>query len=150
MTKWIDEGRPVEADANGGTEEDFKYALNAECVKSYEQMAQIEAEISAGKSGVQIIDVRNEKTYTDGHIPSSSNLFFRNILNEDNTLKSNAEIVSAFTAQGINLSKPIITYCNSGMTASYMMAALQHIGAANTSLYDGSWSEYSVKNKQSK
>ena len=57
MTKWIDEGRPVEADANGGTEEDFKYALNAECVKSYEQMAQIEAEISAGKSDVQIIDM---------------------------------------------------------------------------------------------
>ena len=38
-------------------------------------MTQNEAEISAHNSDVQIIYVRDEKTYTDGHIPSYSNLF---------------------------------------------------------------------------
>jgi thiosulfate/3-mercaptopyruvate sulfurtransferase len=77
-----------------------------------------------------------------GAIPGSSNVFFRNLLNEDGTFKSPEDIRACFEAAGLDLKKPIVTSCGSGITASVLMLGLHLIGHRENALYDGSWSEW--------
>ncbi|MAY87086.1 MAG: 3-mercaptopyruvate sulfurtransferase [Pseudooceanicola sp.] len=77
-----------------------------------------------------------------GHIPGSRNVFFKTLLNDDATMKSPEEIRAVFQAVGVDLSKPVITTCGSGVTAAVLSLALEHAGKPDHSLYDGSWSEW--------
>ncbi len=77
-----------------------------------------------------------------GHMPNAINVFFKSLLNDDGTLKSIDELHAIFKAQGVDLNKPIITSCGSGVTASVIMLALQMVGHTDNALYDGSWSEW--------
>ncbi len=77
-----------------------------------------------------------------GRIPNSKNVFFKSLLNADGTLKPIAELTATFKAQGVDLDRPIITSCGSGVTASVLALALQKIGHTNHALYDGSWAEW--------
>ena len=65
----------------------------------------------------------------------------------NNTIKKPEQIREILATSGIDTTKPIIASCNSGMTATYMLAALQSIGIDKVPLYDGSWQEYSNKKK---
>ena len=77
-----------------------------------------------------------------GHIPGSKNLPFTQVLNADHTLKSTAELVEVFRIAGINLNKPAITTCGSGITAAILSLALELMGKTDHALYDGSWTEW--------
>ena len=72
-------------------------------------------------------------------------MFFKILQNADGTVKSPEEIKKILADKNVDFSKKIITSCNSGMTASYLFAALKHAGHENTRLYDGSFSEYSKR-----
>ena len=83
-----------------------------------------------------------------GHIEGSQNVFFKNLLNADMSMKSPEELSEYFKTQGIDLGKnrEIVTTCGSGMTASVIYLALAAIGKTdNVHLYDGSWAEYGSK-----
>jgi len=77
-----------------------------------------------------------------GHIPGSKNVFFKTLLNADNTMKSLHEIKEIFEAAGVDLNKKAITTCGSGVTAAVLSLGLTLIGHKDHSLYDGSWSEW--------
>jgi thiosulfate/3-mercaptopyruvate sulfurtransferase len=77
-----------------------------------------------------------------GHIPNSKNVPFKTLLNDNQTMKTAAEMKAIFTAAGVDLRRPIITTCGSGVTASVLSLALEIIGHRDHSLYDGSWSEW--------
>ena len=77
-----------------------------------------------------------------GHIPGSRNVFYQSLLNKDGTMKPAADLRAAFEEAGVDLSKPAITTCGSGVTAAVLSLALERIGKADHSLYDGSWSEW--------
>ncbi len=77
-----------------------------------------------------------------GHIPGSKNVFFKTLLNDDGTMKPVAEMRAVFEAAGVDLSKPAITTCGSGVTAAVLSLALERIGKTDHSLYDGSWAEW--------
>lgn len=77
-----------------------------------------------------------------GHIPSSRNVYFRTLLNEDQTMKSANDIRDVFHEAGVDLQKPVITTCGSGVTAAILSLALERIGNRNHALYDGSWAEW--------
>jgi len=77
-----------------------------------------------------------------GHIPGSLNLPYGKLLNADGTLKSKPEIEKLFARAGVDLSKPIVASCGSGITASILALALAEIGHRRTAVYDGSWSEW--------
>ena len=81
-----------------------------------------------------------------GHIPNSRNLPFGQLQNPDGTLKPPAELRSIFQAAGVDLKKPIITTCGSGITATILSLALERIGHDRHSVYDGSWSEWGMYN----
>lgn len=77
-----------------------------------------------------------------GHIPGSRNVPYATLLNDDGTLKSTAETREIFDAAGVDLSKPVITSCGSGVTAAILSLALERMGKTDHSLYDGSWAEW--------
>jgi len=77
-----------------------------------------------------------------GHIPGSRNVPFGSLLNKNGTMKSPDECRAVFEAAGVDLSKPAITSCGSGVTAAILSLALERIGKKDHSLYDGSWAEW--------
>ena len=79
-----------------------------------------------------------------GHIPSSRNVFFGDLINADGTMKTKAEIHAVMDTAGADLSKPVITSCGSGVTAAILCLALERIGKTDHALYDGSWSEWGM------
>ncbi|MEM8724406.1 MAG: sulfurtransferase [Pseudomonadota bacterium] len=80
----------------------------------------------------------------NGRIPGSLNLPFGQVYNEDGTFKSPADLRAAFEAAGVDLKRPVVTSCGSGVTASVLLFALHLIGKHDTALYDGSWMEWSA------
>ena len=109
--------------------------------------------VASASPEIQVIDARAPARFRGeapepraglraGRIPNSKNVFFKSLLNADGTLKSNADLTATFKAQGVDLERPIITSCGSGVTASVLALALQKIGHTNHALYDGSWTEW--------
>ena len=79
-----------------------------------------------------------------GHIPTSRNVFFGDLINANGTMKTKAEIHAVMETSGADLSKPVITTCGSGVTAAILCLALERIGKTDHALYDGSWSEWGM------
>ncbi len=79
-----------------------------------------------------------------GHIPGSRNVFYKSLLAADGTLKPAKVLAEVFIAAGVDLKKPVITTCGSGVTAAILSLALERIGKTDHSLYDGSWAEWGI------
>ncbi len=76
-----------------------------------------------------------------GHMPRSFNVPYSRLI-ENGRLASRGRIEAAFKDAGVDLDKPIITSCGSGVTAAILTFALQSIGIEPKGLYDGSWAEW--------
>ena len=77
-----------------------------------------------------------------GHVPGSRNVPYTDLLNPDKTMKDPAACRVVFEAAGVDLAKPIITTCGSGVTAAILSLALERLGNRTHALYDGSWAEW--------
>lgn len=148
LPKWLREGRPVEEGEEEPRERHFTARFDASMVRDVTQIAEA---IKLGRE--QIVDARSAARFRGeapeprpglrpGHIPGSLNLPYTELLNEDGTMKSPEEIRAAFEAAGVDLSRPIVTTCGSGVTAAILTLALHRIGHTRNALYDGSWAEW--------
>ena len=77
-----------------------------------------------------------------GHIPGSRNLPQSELFAADNSWKRGEELRAAFESAGIDLSKPMVTTCGSGVTAAVVLFGAHLLGKDDVRLYDGSWSEW--------
>ncbi|ABA80067.1 3-mercaptopyruvate sulfurtransferase [Cereibacter sphaeroides] len=150
LPKWKAEGHPVEDMPPVVRDRHMTVQRQAGLVKDVTQVAH------ASKLGeAEIIDARSAGRFkgTDaeprpglraGHIPGSKNVPFTTLLAPDGTMKPPAELRAIFEAAGVDLSKPAITTCGSGVTAAVLSLALEILGHRNHALYDGSWSEWGM------
>ncbi len=76
-----------------------------------------------------------------GHIPGSLNLHYARFFDSDGRWKSQAELRAIFVDAGVDLDRPIVVTCGSGVTAGVVVFAL-HLLGVDGALYDGSWSEW--------
>jgi thiosulfate/3-mercaptopyruvate sulfurtransferase len=147
--KWKAEGHPIDEDPPGKAQErHFSARFQSMMVRDKEYVL---AAVKTGKS--QIADARSPGRFTgkepeprpgvrSGHMPGAANVHYATLLNPDGTLKSPDAIASAFADAGIDVKKPVITSCGSGITAAILTLGLTLIGAKEHALYDGSWSEW--------
>ena len=77
-----------------------------------------------------------------GHVPGSRNVPYAELLNDDRTMKDPDSLRAVFAAAGVDMAKPVITSCGSGVTAAVINLALERIGKTDHALYDGSWTEW--------
>ena len=146
LPKWKAEGRPLEQGAAPPTPANFTARPVADQVRDFDYML-------SHLGQTQMLDARSASRFTaeekeprpglrSGHMPGAVNVHYRSLLNDDGTLKSEAALQRLFAEKGVDLRAPIVTSCGSGVTASIISLALAQVGAAQTSLYDGSWTEW--------
>lgn len=148
MPKWQAEGREIEDMPPIVRDRHMTVRLQNHMVRDVTQVS------AAAKLGDhEIIDARSQGRFRgadpepreglrSGHIPGSRNVPFSDLLNSDATMKDPAVTRTIFEAAGVDLSKPAITTCGSGVTAAVLCLALERMGKTNHALYDGSWSEW--------
>jgi thiosulfate/3-mercaptopyruvate sulfurtransferase len=148
LEKWRAEGRPVDDRPVAPREAHFTARFNSLLVRELEQ---IRANLVARRE--QVLDVRSAGRFAGtepeprpglraGHIPGSLNLPYLDLIAADGTLLPPTELRRRFAAAGIDVGKPIVTSCGSGVTAGTAALALHQLGAPAVAVYDGSWTEW--------
>ncbi len=150
--KWRSEGRPIEDMPPIVRDRHMTVQRQAHLIKDVTQVA------AAAKLGdYSIVDARSPGRFSgqepeprpglrSGHIPKAKNVPFKSVLNADGTMKSPEALAKVFADAGVELKKPVITSCGSGVTASVLNLALERMGKLDHSLYDGSWAEWGMYN----
>ncbi len=147
LAKWRAEGREIASGKEPLRHRHFTVWADDKGVRTLDQMKAI---VDSGAE--QVLDARSAARFTGeepdprpathaGHIPGSKNLPYGALLNVDGTWKQGETLRAAFEGAGIDLTKPLVTTCGSGITAS-VLAFGAHLLGNNAAVYDGSWSEW--------
>jgi len=149
LPAWIEAGQPTEAGEVRRAPAEFKAAFDSAAVKDF---AQLQEKIA---KHAQILDARSAGRFSgaapeprpglsSGHMPGATSLPFTELA-ADGRLRSPEELREIFLAKGIDIAQPVTTTCGSGVTAAVLALGLELAGAAQVSLYDGSWAEYAQR-----
>lgn len=147
LPKWKAEGRALEKGDAKRPSKKFNAQMNVGAVATLSDVRMALTDDSA-----QIVDARSAGRFAGkepeprpglrpGHMPRSFNVPYGQLL-ENGQLVSRARIEAAFKSAGVDIDKPIITTCGSGLTAAILTLALETIGKEPRGLYDGSWAEW--------
>jgi thiosulfate/3-mercaptopyruvate sulfurtransferase len=149
LPKWKREGLPLESgEPRIRSTRHFTSRRNADLVRDLADMKALLKDRSA-----EIVDARSADRFAgktpeprpglrSGHIPGARNLPYGRLLRQDGTIKSPAQLQALFREAGVDLTKPVVTSCGSGITASVLALALGITGHRRTAVYDGSWAEW--------
>lgn len=150
---WAALGQPLETGPAQPEPQTFNAEFNAEALVNMRQVEQ------ALGTEVQILDARATPRFYGkapeprpglhcGHIPGSINMPYGELL-ENGRFKSLAALQQTFKNKGVDINRPIITSCGSGVTAAVLAFGLLSLNASQVKLYDGAWSEWgSLKGTQ--
>ncbi len=148
LPKWKAEERPLEDLPPVIRDRHMTVRVQNQMVRDVTQVS------SAAKLGDhEIIDARAADRFRGeapeprpgmraGHIPGSKNVPFTTLLNDNGTMKDADALRAIFEGAGVDLGKPAITTCGSGVTAAVLSLAMERLGKTDHALYDGSWSEW--------
>lgn len=148
LAKWAAEGRPVERGrpqvrhAHFTAFRDDQAVADKEYVSGIVHSGEHELVDARGPSRFAGEDAEPRPGVTPGHIPGSKNLPQGQLFNRDNSWKRGDELRSAFEQAGVDLDKPMVTTCGSGVTAAVLLFGARLLGKRDVKLYDGSWAEW--------
>jgi len=148
LPKWIAEAHPLETGWDQNPHGEFKAHFDADLVRD---LGQVRAALDSGSA--QVLDARAADRFSgatpepraglkSGHMPGALNLPWQGLVKPDGALASKAELEAAFAAAGVDLDKPIVTTCGSGVSAAILSLALARLGRWRAPVYDGSWTEW--------
>ncbi|MGC4025748.1 MAG: 3-mercaptopyruvate sulfurtransferase [Mesorhizobium sp.] len=144
---WKKEGRPLTSELTKVAPNLFKAELKTDRVASLDDMRAI-----VGSGSAQIADARPAGRFKGidpeprpglrgGHMPGATNIAFSNFSREGHMI-GKGELKTLLEESGLDLSKPVVTSCGSGVSAAIISLALETVGHKDNRLYDGSWAEW--------
>jgi thiosulfate/3-mercaptopyruvate sulfurtransferase len=151
LGKWVNEKLPTEMSAVRPVPRSFSASLNPALIRSLREMRE---NLLTGAE--QVIDARGpakfDGTQPDvfpsrklGHIPNSTNIPWADLIDPVTGAFIAPEALAArFSAAGIDLRRPIVTTCASGITSCLVALALHLLGHKTAAVYDGSWAEWGL------
>lgn len=146
--RWRDEGRPVEAGEPSPPPRRFTARFRPGLVTALEG---IRRNLETRRE--QVVDARSAGRFAGtepeprpglrgGHIPGSLNLPYDRLFREDGMLLAPGDLRRLFEAARVDLDRPIVTTCGSGVTACVLALGLSLVGRPDVAVYDGSWTEW--------
>jgi thiosulfate/3-mercaptopyruvate sulfurtransferase len=151
LKKWLREGRPTHSGKVAPKPGKFQARLDPSYVRSQQQLiGNLETHAE------QLIDARPRPRFEGsvaeprpglrpGHIPGSRNVPYAELFDANTgAMKSLDDLRQAFENAGVDMAKPIVTTCGSGVSAVVVTLALYRLGVRGSALYDGSWSEWGL------
>ncbi len=145
LPKWKAENRELtEGAAPKPQERHFTARYNSMMVRDMADVRRGEAQIADARSPSRFRGDEPEPRpgVRAGHMPGARNVPYATLLKPDGTFKSPSEIAAVFANAGIDMTKPVVTSCGSGVTAAVLSLGLTLAGAREHALYDGSWAEW--------
>lgn len=148
---WMAEGRPVTAEVVARPVASYRAVLDPAAVAS---KADVLANIDS-KAHV-LVDARSAARFTaeekearpglrSGHVPGSLNVPF-NLMTDPETgrMKPASDIAQVFKDAGLDMARPVIASCGSGVTACALAFGLHLAGKDDVAVYDGAWAEWGM------
>jgi thiosulfate/3-mercaptopyruvate sulfurtransferase len=151
LPKWLAEGRSTESGMATPAPGKFTARFHPEMLRARQDLVE-----NLTTKREQVIDARARSRFEGsvaeprpglrpGHIPGSFSLPSDRLIDRDaKTLLPAAELRALFEGAGLDLARPVVTSCGSGVTAGALAFALHLIGHKSVALYDGSWSEWGL------
>jgi thiosulfate/3-mercaptopyruvate sulfurtransferase len=147
LPKWKAEARQIDTSETKRAPKKFNATMNVGAVALLDDVRMALTDGSA-----QVVDARSAERFAgkapeprpglrSGHMPHAFNVPYDKLL-ENGRLASRDRVAAAFKSAGVDLDKPIITSCGSGVTAAILTFALESLGKEPKGLYDGSWAEW--------
>ena len=151
LKKWLREGRPTHSGKVTPKPGKFQAKLDPGFVRSKAQLLG-----NLDTKAEQVVDARPRPRFEgtvdepwpgrrSGHIPGSRNVPYAELFDaETAAMKPLQALRQSFRNAGVDIEKPIVTSCGSGVSALVLTLALYRLGVRDTALYDGSWAEWGL------
>ena len=150
LAKWLAEGRPTEAGVASPAPGRFTAEFRPHLVRGVSELLE-----NLNSGAQQVVDARSAERYAGtapeprpakkaGHIPGSLNLPYNRLIDAKSgfTVRPADELAAQLLGAGLDMARPVVASCGSGVTAAVLVFALYLLGFETAALYDGSWSEW--------
>jgi thiosulfate/3-mercaptopyruvate sulfurtransferase len=150
LPKWCNENLPLSSGHPNIRKQAFVSKFKQKLVKNIDEIQE-----NVKDQHFQIVDARSEGRYNgteaeprpdlrQGHIPGAISLPFQKLLDPKKfmIMRDADDIASIIWEANINLNKPLVSSCGSGVTAAPLVLALYLLGYTEAAIYDGSWTEW--------
>jgi thiosulfate/3-mercaptopyruvate sulfurtransferase len=147
--KWVADKHPTEMSPVRPQPKTFTARYRPELVRNFAQMKD-----NLATSAEQVVDARGPGKFDGsqadvfpfkklGHIPNALNVPWGDLVEgQTGVFLDPAALKARFESAGVDLSRPLVATCASGITSCVLAFALNLLGHDDIPVYDGSWAEW--------